>query len=121
MRWGTKRTDEFNEWWETLTDADQARVSGSIKFLEMGGPDTGRPSVDSVKGSRHPNMKELRATQTIRIFFAFDPRRKAVLLIGGNKAGKTKRFYRKMVIKADKIYDAHLRRIEEGVSRDGAQ
>ena len=59
------------------------------------------------------------ATQTIRIFFAFDPRRKAVLLIGGDKAGNAKRFYRQMVAKADRIYAAHLARIEKGAPEDG--
>lgn len=53
-------------------------------------------------------MKELRVTQTMRIFFAFDPRRVAILLIGGDKAGKTKRFYKRMIPVADGIYDAHL-------------
>lgn len=64
-------------------------------------------------------MKELRATQTIRVFFAFDPRRVAILLIGSDKSGKTKRFYRQMISKADKIYDLHLRHITKGVSNDG--
>lgn len=59
-------------------------------------------------------MKELRATQTMRVFFAFDPRRVAILLIGGDKAGRTKRFYRQMVNRADKIYAAHIRRITKG-------
>jgi hypothetical protein len=75
---------------------------------------------DEFEGSKHSNLKELRPTQTIRVFFAFDPRRKAVLLVGGDKAGKTKRFYRQMIAKADKIYEAHLRRIEEEASGDGA-
>jgi hypothetical protein len=121
MRWGTKRTDEFNEWWRTLTGAEKQRVAVSIEDLEEAGPTMGRPSVDAVKGSRHSNMKELRATRTIRVFFAFDPLRKGVLLIGGDKAGKTKRFYRQMIRKADRIYDAHLRRIEGEGSRNGAQ
>jgi hypothetical protein len=114
MRWGTERTDEFNDWWATLTKAEAQKVSVSIEELKDVGPNAGRPLVDTVKGSRYLNMKELRATQTIPVFFAFDPRRKAVLLIGGNKAGKTKRFYRQMISKADKIYGAHLRRIEKG-------
>jgi hypothetical protein len=66
-----------------------------------------------VKGSKFLNMKELRPTRTLRVFFAFDPRRAAVLLIGGDKAGKTKRFYGQMIAKADTIYESHLRRIEE--------
>lgn len=64
-------------------------------------------------------MKELRATRTVRIFFAFDPRRVAILPIGGDKAGKTKRFYRQMISKADRIYDAHLRRITKGADDSG--
>ena len=58
-------------------------------------------------------------TSTVRIFFAFDPRRVAILLIGGDKAGKTKRFYRQMIPKADKIYDAHLRTHRERTLTDG--
>jgi hypothetical protein len=107
-------------WWETLTESEQRKVAISLDDLKSRGPNAGRPLVDTVNGSRHPNMKELRATKTTRIFFAFDPRRKAVLLIGGDKAGKTKRFYRRMIARADNIYDAHLRRIEEEASRNGA-
>jgi len=119
MPWKTERTDGFEEWWETLTELEQGEVLSSIEFLEEGGPGTGRPSVDSVKGSRHSNLKELRATRTIRVFFAFDPRRVAILLIGGDKAGKAKRFYRQMVSKADRIYDVHLRRITKGAFENG--
>jgi hypothetical protein len=116
MRWSTERTAEFIEWWETLSKPEKRRVVASIEELRMAGPNAGRPLVDTVKGSRYLNMKELRPTRTIRVFFAFDPRRKAVLLIGGNKAGKTKRFYRQMISKADMIYDAHLQRIRKGTT-----
>jgi hypothetical protein len=119
MRWKMERTDEFEEWWETLTELEQNEVATSIEVLEETGPATGRPTVDSVKGSRHPNMKELRATRTVRVFFAFDPRRVAILLIGGDKAGKTKRFYRQMVPKADRIYDTHLQRFRKGATNNG--
>jgi hypothetical protein len=119
MRWSTEPTDEFSKWFASLTRLGQEKVGASIEDLKEMGPNCGRPLVDAVKGSKHANMKELRATRTIRVFFAFDPRRKAVLLIGGDKAGETKRFYRQMIAKADKIYDAHLRRIDEEVSRDG--
>jgi hypothetical protein len=114
MRWKIERTDEFESWWETLSESEKKRIRSSIGRLSALGPGCGRPLVDSVEGSKHPNLKELRATQTIRVFFAFDPRRKAVLLIGGDKAGKSKRFYRQMIPKADKIYDTHLRSIQEG-------
>ena len=119
MRWKTERTEEFTHWWETMAESEKKQVAISIRNLEEVGPHAGRPFVDTVKGSRHPNMKELRSTQTIRVFFAFDPRRKAVLLIGGDKAGKTKRFYRQMIAKADRIYDAHLAHIEKGAHENG--
>lgn len=118
MHWHAERTREFDEWWRTLGGSEKKRVIFSVEELERAGPTLGRPLVDTVKGSRFLNMKELRPTQTIRIFFAFDPRRMAVLLIGGDKAGQTKRFYRQMVAMADKIYDGHLRRITKGETGD---
>jgi hypothetical protein len=118
MRWLAERTKEFNEWWETLSEAERRKVVFSVEELERAGPSMGRPLVDTVRGSRYLNMKELRPTETIRVFFAFDPRRMAVLLVGGDKTGKSKRFYRQMISKADKIYDAHLRRIKEESSRN---
>jgi hypothetical protein len=57
MRWSTERTSEFNEWWETLTDFERQQVISSVEKLEMVGPNAGRPLVDTVKGSRYPNMK----------------------------------------------------------------
>ena len=119
MRWKTERIEEFDGWWGTLSEPESRRVAISIERLEALGPNAGRPLVDTVKGSRYLNMKELRATKTIRVFFAFDPRRKAVLLIGGDKAGKTRRFYRQMIAKADEIYDAHLNSTKEA-SGNGA-
>jgi hypothetical protein len=118
MSWGAERTTEFDKWWETLTDSEQRKVVASVEALQEVGPIAGRPLVDSVEGSRHSNMKELRVTQTMRIFFAFDPRRVAILLIGGDKAGKTKRFYKRMIQIADSSYQQHLEMIgkkdEEG-------
>src|SRR3954462_12480809 len=113
MRWRIEWTDEFDDWWGTQSESTQEAVVGAVSFLEEEGPNAGRPTVDTVKNSKHPNMKELRPNPTIRVFFAFDPRRVAVLLVAGDKAGKTKRFYRQMVSKADKIYAAHLGRIRE--------
>lgn len=108
MSWEAARTLEFDEWWEMLTDSEQRRVVASVEALEELGPTAGRPLVDSVQGSRHSNMKELRVGKTIRVFFAFDPHQVAILLIGGDKAGKTKRFYKQMVRRADQIYKEHL-------------
>jgi hypothetical protein len=108
MAWEAERTTEFDEWWSELTDSEQRKVVAAVEALLELGPTTGRPLVDTVEGSRHPNMKELRVTRTMRIFFAFDPQRVAILLIGGDKAGKTKRFYKRMISVADRIYDLHL-------------
>jgi hypothetical protein len=118
VSWTAERTDEFDEWWEGLTDQEQRKVVASVEALQELGPSAGRPLADTVEGSKHPNMKELRITPTMRVFFAFDPERTAILLVGGDKAGKTKRFYKKMIPVADRIYDRHLRELTE---RDGGK
>jgi len=85
--------------------------------LEKVGPQLGRPRVDTLKGSRHANMKELRfdASDGVwRVAFAFDPRRKAILLVAGDKSGfGEKRFYRRLIEKADRRFDDHLTRIKK--------
>jgi hypothetical protein len=112
--WQIEFTDEFEQWWTSLTDDEQADVSASVALLEINGPQLGRPHVDTIKGSKHSNMKELR-TQSggspLRTFFAFDPRRTAILLIGGDKTGD-KRFYDRMVPIADGLYDTYLEELE---------
>lgn len=114
MAWDVEYTDEFLEWWNTLTETEQADLAACIDTLQTKGPNLGRPRVDTVKGSRHSQMKELR-TQShgdpLRTFFAFDPRRTAILLIGGNKTGD-KRFYDRMIPIADDLYDEHLRELK---------
>ena len=83
-------------------------------MLEQFGPQLGRPRVDTLKGSRHANMKELRfdaAGGVWRVAFAFDPKRNAVLLIAGDKSGGgEKRFYRQLIAKADERFEEHLAR-----------
>jgi hypothetical protein len=110
VAWEIAHTDEFFAWWESLTAKEQRAISAAIGLLERDGPALGRPLVDTVHGSRHANMKELRVS-TIRILFAFDPRRVAILLIGGNKAGRWQEWYDEMIPVADRLYDAHLRTI----------
>jgi hypothetical protein len=68
VSWAAERTSEFDEWWEGLTDQEQRKVVASVEALQELGPSAGRPLADTVEGSRHPNMKELRITQTMRIF-----------------------------------------------------
>jgi hypothetical protein len=82
------------------------------RLLQQFGPQLGRPRVDTLKGSRHANMKELRlsaADGEWRVAFAFDPKRSAILLVAGDKSGVSeKRFYRELIRKADEGFDAHL-------------
>jgi hypothetical protein len=108
-------TDQFAAWYATLTVMEQDRVNFAIGLLEETGPLLGRPYVDTVNGSAHANMKELRvqvAGRPIRVFFAFDPRQMAILLIGGDKTGD-ERFYRRMIPIADDLYTEHLAEIED--------
>jgi hypothetical protein len=115
--WEIEYTDEFGAWWEMLPADVQEAIAHDVYVLEAVGPGLGRPQVDSVKGSRFTNMKELRTQhrgEPYRTFFAFDPRRCAILLIGGNKGGD-KRFYERFVPLADKLYDEHLAELR----RDG--
>ena len=116
--WQILQTDQFKEWFKKDDNVDEdARVSiyAVMEVLKQLGPNLGRPYVDSVKGSRHENMKELRVQskgRPFRIFFAFDPSRQAVLLIGGNKTGD-KRFYTRMIPIADQLYDHYLEYLGE--------
>ena len=84
--------------------------------MEQVGPQLGRPRADTLNDSRHPNMKELRfaaADGVWRVAFAFDPKRKAILLVAGDKSGiSEKRFYRRLIDKADARFDAHLAKIK---------
>jgi hypothetical protein len=91
-------------------------ILGLARLLQQFGPQLGRPRVDTLNGSRHANMKELRFSAACgewRVAFAFDTRRKGILLIAGDKSGGSeKRFYRELLRKADNRFDAHLARLE---------
>jgi hypothetical protein len=116
MAWDVEFTDEFGEWWEGLTSNEQASVDFTVRLLEAKGPSLDFPHSSQIKGSKHGNMRELRvqhAGQPYRVFYAFDPRRMAILLIGGHKTGDDQ-FYDRMVPAADKIYDEHLVEIGHG-------
>lgn len=107
MSWEVEYTDEFESWWEGLDADDQERITAAVELLMERGPATGRPTADTVSGSRHSNMKELRPG-TVRVLFAFDPRRTAILLIGGDKRGQWDEWYEVNIPIADDLYDAHL-------------
>lgn len=97
------------------TRRSKRRSARTVRILAEEGPQLGRPYVDTLKGSRHENMKELRTNakgSPLRTFFAFDPRRTAILLIGGNKSGD-KRFYDRMIPIADDLYDVYLEELKQ--------
>jgi hypothetical protein len=107
--WDVEYTDQFEQWWNGLSIDEQAAIDVAVEVLQEKGPGLGRPLVDTVQGSRHSNMKELRPRGGfIRILFAFDPRRTAILLIGGDKRGRWNEWYQQMVPVADRLFDEHL-------------
>ena len=104
-----------DSWLKSLDDDSYEQVIAALELLAMHGPQLGRPLVDSVKGSRHRNMKELRPGSSggseLRMLFAFDPDRKGILLVGGDKAGNWKKWYSKNIPLADERYERHLERL----------
>lgn len=112
MVWEVEFTNEFSDWWEGLAELEQDVLDAAVEKLETLGPALGGPLADTVAGSRHSNMKELRPPGShIRVFFAFDPRRAAILLIGGDKSGRWKKFYDEMIPVADELYDEHVKQL----------
>jgi hypothetical protein len=115
--WEVEFTDEFGAWWNTLDEAEREAVSFSVNLLRQAGPSLEFPHTSGIYGSKHRAMRELRsqcAGRPLRTFFAFDRRRVAILLLGGDKTGND-RFYDEFVPLADKIYDEYLR--EMGVKK----
>ncbi len=110
MSWNVETTTTFDEWAESLPEVEQERLAFVVSLLEEDGPAARRPIVDSIKGSRHSNMKELRRG-SFRVLFAFDPERSAILLIGGDKRDRWKQWYREAIPAADDLFDEHLRRV----------
>jgi hypothetical protein len=108
--------DEFEPEFDALHENVQTELLALALLLEQFGPQLGRPRADRLKGSRHANMKELRfsaADGEWRAAFAFDPRRRAILLVAADKSGVgEKRFYRELIRKADQRFDAHLARLK---------
>jgi hypothetical protein len=114
VSWEVEYTNEFEEWWAALTAEEQRRTAAAVEVLQERGPGLGRPWVDTLQGSRHPNMKELRPRGGhLRILFAFDPRRAAILLLGGDKTGQWSSWYEQAIPQADELYDEHLRELND--------
>lgn len=116
MNWTVEFADEFDAEFDELPEPVQDELLAQAMVIERFGPAAKRPRVDTLQGSRHSNMKELRFDAdggVWRIAFAFDPRRRAILLVGGDKSGGSERqFYRRLIRLADQRYDAHLARIK---------
>lgn len=115
--WAVETTDVFDEWFDALDDTDRENVFAALLVLRKQGPMLPRPYADTVNGSSHRNMKELRVQSKgdpIRAFFAFDPKRKGIVLCAGNKTGDEKRFYKEMIPVADRLFTAHLESLKKG-------
>ena len=113
MPWEVEFTDEFGDWWRTLDDTEQASIDIVVRLLEERGPHLPFPFSSKITTSRHRRMRELRVQcrgEPYRVLYAFDPRRVAILLIGGRKAGDD-RWYAEWVPVADILYDTHLREL----------
>jgi len=113
MAYEVEFTDEFELWWDSLTEEEQDSLDYSVGLLEEHGIHLQRPHADTIRGSKFPNMRELRVQhhgRPFRVLYAFDPRRRAMLLIGGDKTGKPN-WYEEYVPKADRIYSQHLEEI----------
>ena len=112
MTWTVVFDDAFDKEFEALEDELQDELLAHAKLLAEFGPLLGRPTVDTLKGSRHSNMKELRFSwsgQVWRVAFAFDPLRQAILLVAGDKGGvDQRRFYKRLLSVADDRFDNHL-------------
>jgi hypothetical protein len=110
--WNVATTNHFDDWFSEIGKEAQIAIKVTVNLLAALGPKLGRPHADTLNGSKHANMKELRVdtkAMVLRIAFAFDPNRAAILLVAGDKSGVSqKRFYKQLIGKADALYDAHL-------------
>jgi len=125
--WVVNFGEEFEPEFLALDESVQDEALVMVKLLKRFGPQLSRPRADTLKNSKHANMKELRfdaANGVWRIAFAFDPARRAILLVAGDKSGGSEtRFYRELIRKADRRFDAHLHRMmtEEAEAKTGAR
>lgn len=113
-------SDEAAEWLRRLPAKDQRRIGASIGMLRRVGPTLGRPLVDRIAGSRYHHMKELRTSGSnrarYRMLLAFDPNRRAVILLGGDKSNNWKGWYPEQIRTAEQRYERHLRSIGKASS-----
>ena len=113
--WTVEYTDEFETWWDGLTESEQDDIAATVGLLAEKGPSLPFPYSSGVGRSKHNHMRELRiqhAGEPYRVLYAFDPTRSAILLIGGNKIGND-RWYDEYVPKADRLYDEHIKTLKK--------
>jgi hypothetical protein len=118
ISWRVEFANEFDPEFDALERDVRVELLAHLRALKERGPALGRPYVDSLNGSKHANMKELRfeaAHGVWRVAFAFDPDRRAIILVAGDKTGtKAGRFYRRLIPLADARFDQHLERRRSG-------
>lgn len=115
MAYTVNASEEFGEWFSAQEKSLKRVIAAHIGLLEDQGPQLRRPYADTLEGSKLSNLKELRVQhrgEPYRILYAFNPERKALLLIGGNKAGD-KRWYKRMIPLAEAIFERHLQSLEK--------
>lgn len=108
--WEIEGTNEFGEWFDRLAEEEKEDVIAVVDLLEREGPRLPFPYSSGIKGSKHGHMRELRIQhdgRPYRVLYAFDPRRSAILLLGGDKTGDD-RWYARNVPVADRLYDTYL-------------
>jgi hypothetical protein len=113
MAWEVEVTNEFKVWFASLNERQQEAVTDRVDLLAEQGPALRRPVVGDIEGSRHENMKELRASSDghLRVLFMFDPRKQIIFLIGGDKTGRWKEWYDEMIPVGDDLYDEYLQEL----------
>jgi hypothetical protein len=122
VAWEVEFTDDFEQWWFTLSQDEQVEISAKVELLQEYGPILPRPHSDVIVTSKHANMKELRGQvnqRELRVLYAFDRKRAAILLLGGDKTGDPN-WYDKMVPIADTLFDEHQQQVcQEEENRRG--
>jgi len=115
MSWEVLHTNEYLDWFDGLADEEQDAVLAAVRVLREHGPTLGRPLVEHIEGSSLQKMKELRPmVGGIRILFAFDDERAAILLVGSDKTNQWKKWYRRTIPLAERLYAAHAARLKKG-------
>jgi hypothetical protein len=114
MTWFVEYTDEFESWWQTLSEQQQNDIVAVVTLLEEKGTNLPFPYSSAIVGSKLSHLRELRIQSSgrpVRIFYAFDPRRIAILLIGGDNTGND-RFYEQYIPIAERLYQIYLEEIQ---------